>query len=114
MSCDLQPIHAKSFINRLHLVFHAFVEIFDVTFFSCLQGLNRPKNHCVGRVVRSDQGTHLIVLSGPAGPTTVLLGQRYHRLTFPRGHEPGSAETKGRVQLGVVNFCMKIFRSFDH
>ena len=38
-SRDLQPIHAKSFVNRLHLVFHACVETFDMTFFLCLWGL---------------------------------------------------------------------------
>ena len=38
-SRDLQPIHAKGFINRLHLVLHACVEIFDVTFFLRLRGL---------------------------------------------------------------------------
>ena len=32
-SRDLQPIHTKSFINRLHLVLHVCVKIFDVTFF---------------------------------------------------------------------------------
>ena len=32
-SRDLQPFHVKSFVNRLHLVLHACVEIFDVTFF---------------------------------------------------------------------------------
>ena len=38
-SRDLQPIHAKSFVNSLHLVLHACVETFDVTFFLCLRGL---------------------------------------------------------------------------
>ena len=33
MSRDLQTIHVKSFINRLHLVFHVCVETFDVMFF---------------------------------------------------------------------------------
>ena len=32
-SRDLQPIHAKSFINRLHLIIHTCVETFDVMFF---------------------------------------------------------------------------------
>ena len=32
-SRDLQPIRAKNFINRLHLVLHACVQIFDVIFF---------------------------------------------------------------------------------
>ena len=32
-SRNLQAIHVKSFINRLHLVFHVCVETFDVTFF---------------------------------------------------------------------------------
>ena len=32
-SRDLQPIHAKSFVNRLHLVLHACIETFDVTVF---------------------------------------------------------------------------------
>jgi len=34
LSRDLQPIYTKSFVNRLHLVLHACVETFDVTFFS--------------------------------------------------------------------------------
>ena len=38
MSRDLQPIYAKSFINRLHLVLHACIETFDVTFF-CVYGV---------------------------------------------------------------------------
>ena len=38
-SRDLQPIHAKNFVNRLHLVFHACVETFDVTFFLRLRDL---------------------------------------------------------------------------
>ena len=33
LSRDLQPIHAKSFVNRLHLVLHACIKIFDVMFF---------------------------------------------------------------------------------
>ena len=33
MSRDLQSIHAKSFINRLHLILHACVKTFDVIFF---------------------------------------------------------------------------------
>ena len=37
-SRDLQPIHAKSFVNSLHLVLHACVETFDVTFF-CVYGV---------------------------------------------------------------------------
>ena len=37
-SRDLQPIHAKSFVNRLHLVLHVCVETFDVMFF-CLRGI---------------------------------------------------------------------------
>ena len=37
-SRDLQPIHTKSFVNRLHLVHHACVETFDVTFFFCVYG----------------------------------------------------------------------------
>ena len=37
-SCDLQPIYAKSFINRLHLVLHICVETFDVTGFFCVYG----------------------------------------------------------------------------
>ena len=37
-SRDLQPIHAKKFINRLHLVLHACVQTFDVTFF-CVYGV---------------------------------------------------------------------------
>ena len=36
---DLQPIHAKIFINRVHLVLHACVKTFDVMFFLCLRGL---------------------------------------------------------------------------
>ena len=32
-SRDLQPIYVKSFVNRLHLVLHACVQTFDVTFF---------------------------------------------------------------------------------
>ena len=32
-SHDLQPIYAKSFVNKLHLVLHTCIEIFDVTFF---------------------------------------------------------------------------------
>ena len=32
-SCDLQPIRAKNFVNRLHLVLYVCVEIFDVMFF---------------------------------------------------------------------------------
>ena len=32
-SRDLQPIHAKSFVNRLHLVLYACVETFNVMFF---------------------------------------------------------------------------------
>ena len=38
-SRDLQLIDAKNFINRLHLVLHACVEIFDVTFFLRLRSL---------------------------------------------------------------------------
>ena len=38
-SRDLQLIYAKSFINKLHLVLYACVEIFDVTFFLRLRGL---------------------------------------------------------------------------
>ena len=38
-SRDLQPIYAKSFVSRLHLVLYTCVEIFDVTFFLCLRGL---------------------------------------------------------------------------
>ena len=37
-SRDLQPIHAKSFINRLHLVLYAYVKIFDVMFFFAFTG----------------------------------------------------------------------------
>jgi len=37
-SRDLQPIHAKSFVNRLYLVLHACVETFDVIFF-CVYGI---------------------------------------------------------------------------
>ena len=33
LSRDLQPIRAKSFINRPHLVLYTCVQIFDVTFF---------------------------------------------------------------------------------
>ena len=32
-SRDLQPIYAKSFVNRFHLVLHVCVETFDVMFF---------------------------------------------------------------------------------
>ena len=32
-SRDVQPIHAKNFVNKFHLVFYACVQIFDVTFF---------------------------------------------------------------------------------
>ena len=39
-SRDLQPIHAKKFINRVHLVLHACVKTFDVTFF-CVYGVYR-------------------------------------------------------------------------
>ena len=38
-SRDLQPIHAKKFINRLHLVFYTCIEIFDVMFFLRLRNL---------------------------------------------------------------------------
>jgi len=31
LSRDLQPIHTKNFVNRLHLVLHICVKIFDVT-----------------------------------------------------------------------------------
>ena len=31
-SRDLQPIRAKKFINKLHLVLHTCVQIFDVMF----------------------------------------------------------------------------------
>ena len=37
-SRDLQPIHAKNFINKFHLVLHACVKIFDVTFFTEFTG----------------------------------------------------------------------------
>ena len=37
-SRDLQPIYAKSFVNRLHLILYTYVEIFDVTFF-CVYGI---------------------------------------------------------------------------
>ena len=36
-SHDLQQIHAKNLVNRLHLVLHAYVKTFDVTFFLCLR-----------------------------------------------------------------------------
>ena len=36
---SLQPIRTKSFINRLHLVLHAYVETFDMIFFLRLRGL---------------------------------------------------------------------------
>ena len=32
-SPDLQPIHAKSFVNILHLALHACVPTFDIMFF---------------------------------------------------------------------------------
>ena len=38
-SRDLQPIHAKNFVNTLHLVLHTCVETFDVIFFLYLRGL---------------------------------------------------------------------------
>ena len=38
-SRDLQPIYAKSFVNRLYLVLYTFVEIFDVMVFLRLQDL---------------------------------------------------------------------------
>ena len=38
-SRNLQPIHTKSFVNRLHLVLHACVETFDVMFFLRLRDL---------------------------------------------------------------------------
>ena len=38
-SRDLQSIYAKSFVNRLHLVLHACVKIFDVMFFFAFTGL---------------------------------------------------------------------------
>ena len=38
-SRDLQSIYAKSFINRLHLVLHACVKIFNVTNFLCFGSL---------------------------------------------------------------------------
>ena len=37
LSPDLQLIYAKSFLNRLHLVLHVYIEIFDVTVFLCLR-----------------------------------------------------------------------------
>jgi len=37
-SRDLQHIYVKSFVNKLHLVLYACVEIFDVTFF-CIYGV---------------------------------------------------------------------------
>ena len=45
-SHDLPPIHAKSFINRLHLVLHTCVETFDVMFFLRLRvyGVGTPKH----------------------------------------------------------------------
>ena len=38
-SRDLQLIHAKSFVNRLHLVLYVCVQTFDVMFFLRLPGL---------------------------------------------------------------------------
>ena len=37
-SRDLQPIHAKKIVNKLHLVLYACVKIFDVIFF-CVYGV---------------------------------------------------------------------------
>ena len=47
-SRDLQPIHAKNFVNRLYLVLHTCVEIFDVMVF------------CIYRIygVRTKHGLH--------------------------------------------------------
>ena len=39
LSRDLQLIYAKSFVNGLHLVLHACVETFDMTFILRLRGL---------------------------------------------------------------------------
>jgi len=42
-SRDLQPIRVKSFINRLYLVLHIYVQTFNVTFFGVkILDLNRP------------------------------------------------------------------------
>ena len=38
-SRDLQPIHAKKFVNKFHLILYAYVEIFDVTIFLYLWDL---------------------------------------------------------------------------
>ena len=46
-SRDLQPINAKSFVNRLHLVLHVCIETFDVTVFFVygVYGVRTPKPH---------------------------------------------------------------------
>ena len=47
-SRDLQLIHAKNFINRLHLVLHTCVETFDVIFFLRLRiyGVRTKRSLC--------------------------------------------------------------------
>ena len=49
-SRDLQPIYAKSFINRLHLVLHACVKIFDVIFFFAFTEFTGKKGLLAGVV----------------------------------------------------------------
>ena len=56
-SRDLQPIYAKNFVNRLHLVHHACVEIFDVMVF-CVYGVYG---------VRSKQGLNKLRSTQHAG-----------------------------------------------
>ena len=50
-SRDLQLIHAKTFINRLHLVLHAYVQIFDVMFLGVkIWDLNTPKTVAINYI----------------------------------------------------------------
>ena len=48
-SRDLQPIHIKNFVNRLHLVLHVCVETFNVMFFLCLRVYGVRIKHSLGK-----------------------------------------------------------------
>ena len=65
----------KKFVNRLHLVLHACVEIFDVTFFLRLRGLWGGKTGPQRKV-----GVHNFSISTDNNATTVGQGGMVERL----------------------------------